>query len=182
MLEIIPFPKEKQDDMRTLTVLSDLWEEAFKSYNDDNPLDEVRECLAPDRLAFLAVEGEYLAGFAGVIPQYGVTGWELHPLMVAQAYQGRGVGSKLLQAVEDAVRERGGITLYLGSDDIDGSTSLANCDLYNDLWDKIKNIQTLVSERHPYEFYLRHGYTITGVTPDANGLGKPDIWMAKKLV
>lgn len=35
--------------------------------------------------------------------------------------------------------------------------------------------------RHPYEFYLKLGYTVVGVIPDANGPGKPDILMATRL-
>jgi len=35
--------------------------------------------------------------------------------------------------------------------------------------------------RHPYEFYQKLGYVIVGVIPDANGLGKPDILMAKSV-
>lgn len=35
---------------------------------------------------------------------------------------------------------------------------------------------------HPYEFYQTLGFVILGVIPDANGLGKPDILMAKRLV
>jgi aminoglycoside 6'-N-acetyltransferase I len=34
---------------------------------------------------------------------------------------------------------------------------------------------------HPFEFYLRVGYHIVGVIPDANGFGKPDILMAKRV-
>ncbi len=31
------------------------------------------------------------------------------------------------------------------------------------------------------EFYQKVGYTVVGVVPDANGLGKPDILMAKRI-
>ena len=31
------------------------------------------------------------------------------------------------------------------------------------------------------EFYLRVGFHIVGVIPDANGFGKPDILMAKRI-
>ena len=34
---------------------------------------------------------------------------------------------------------------------------------------------------HPYEFYLRVGFRIAGVLPDANGRGKPDIFLAKRV-
>jgi aminoglycoside 6'-N-acetyltransferase I len=34
---------------------------------------------------------------------------------------------------------------------------------------------------HPFLFYRKLGYTVTGVVPDANGPGKPDILMSKRL-
>ncbi len=34
---------------------------------------------------------------------------------------------------------------------------------------------------HPYEFYLKNGFSIVGAVPDANGYGKPDIIMAKRV-
>jgi len=34
---------------------------------------------------------------------------------------------------------------------------------------------------HPYIFYRRLGFVIVGVLPDANGPGKPDIFMAKRV-
>ena len=71
------------------------------------------------------------------------------------------------------------MTITLGSDDEDGMTSLANIDLYEDLWEKIRDIKDL--KHHPYEFYQKLGYIIIGVVPDANGIGKPDILMAKKI-
>jgi aminoglycoside 6'-N-acetyltransferase I len=35
--------------------------------------------------------------------------------------------------------------------------------------------------RHPFAFYRKLGYALVGVVPDANGSGKPDILMAKKV-
>ncbi len=77
------------------------------------------------------------------------------------------------------MRARGGITIFLGSDDEDGMTSLAGVDLYPDVAGHIASIRNL--KRHPYQFYQKLGYTIVGVIPDANGPGKPDILMAKRI-
>jgi aminoglycoside 6'-N-acetyltransferase I len=58
-------------------------------------------------------------------------------------------------------------------------TSLSNVDLYENLCDQVKNIRNL--KGHPFEFYQKMGFVITGVVPDANGIGKPDILMSKKV-
>jgi len=34
---------------------------------------------------------------------------------------------------------------------------------------------------HAFLFYQKVGYVVTGVMPDANGLGKPDIFMSKRV-
>jgi aminoglycoside 6'-N-acetyltransferase I len=34
---------------------------------------------------------------------------------------------------------------------------------------------------HPFAFYQKLGYEVVGVIPDANGFGKPDILMAKRI-
>ena len=75
--------------------------------------------------------------------------------------------------------KRGCITLYLGTDDEFDKTSLSGADLYDDLFGKIERIRNL--RRHPFEFYQKMGYRIVGVLPDVNGIGKPDIWMAKRV-
>jgi aminoglycoside 6'-N-acetyltransferase I len=81
--------------------------------------------------------------------------------------------------LEAQVRERGGLTLWLGSDDEDNMTSLAGVNLYPNVWEHVARIKNL--RRHPYEFYQKLGFVIIGVMPDANGPGKPDIYMAKSL-
>lgn len=61
-----------------------------------------------------------------------------------------------------------------------GKTSLSKTDLYaTDIQNEIRNIRNL--DNHPYEFYLKNGYRIVGVIPDAGGRCKPDILMAKRL-
>ena len=140
---------------------------------------EIEKCLEDEKVALVAVADGKAIGFIGAMPQYGKTGWELHPLVVAPQWQRQGVGSALINALEQEVAERGGITLYAGSDDEQGKTSLSDCDLYDHLWERIRDIRNLKS--HPYEFYIKMGYQIVGVFPDVNGCGKPDIWLAKRI-
>ena len=58
-------------------------------------------------------------------------------------------------------------------------TTLADADVYQDTFQKLQTIRNLTV--HPYEFYQKCGFAITGVVPDANGPGKPDILMAKRV-
>ena len=67
----------------------------------------------------------------------------------------------------------------MGSDDTNNSTSLGGVDLYPNVLERATTIKNL--HGHPFEFYQKQGYVIVGVLPDANGLGKPDITMAKRV-
>jgi hypothetical protein len=89
------------------------------------------------------------------------------------------VGRALVNDFEDQVRFRGGSTIYLGTDDENNRTSLGGVDLYLDPLGAAARIQNL--GRHPFEFYRKMGFAIVGVLPDANGFGKPDIFMAKRV-
>lgn len=153
--------------------------ESFPHAYGEDALEEMARYLDPERIAVMAVENGHLIGFVGAIPQYGITGWELHPLVVKKSHQFKGVGSLLMQALEAAVASSGGITVYLGTDDEFEQTSLSGTDLYVDTWQKVENVEN--KKKHPFEFYLKMGYKIVGVIPDANGMGKPDIWMAKRV-
>lgn len=166
-------------DTRLVQEAADLLREAFPHSYDDCAEEEMAKCLSEGRIALVAVEDGDVAGFIGAIPQYGETGWELHPLAVREARQGEGIGTQLIRALETEVAKRGGITLYLGTDDEFDKTSLSGVDLYDDLFGRIERIRNL--RRHPYEFYQKMGYRIVGVLPDVNGSGKPDIWMAKRV-
>jgi aminoglycoside 6'-N-acetyltransferase I len=143
-------------------------------------VEEVRESFADGRISRVAVgdDGQAL-GWIGGIPEYDGLVWELHPLVVRPDRQGQGIGRALVADFEEQVRQRGALTIMLGSDDDDGMTTLSGVDLYPDVWEHIARIRNL--KGHPYEFYQKLGYAITGVVPDANGPGKPDILMSKRV-
>lgn len=154
------------------------WPDAWPSFEEG--LEEIHEMLEHDRICRAAVdENGNLTGIIGGIPGYDGNVWELHPLAVQPSRQGRGIGQALVRDFEEQVRLRGGLTITLGTDDEDGMTSLSNVDLYENLWDKIRDVRNI--KGHPFEFYQKMGYVITGVVPDANGKGKPDILMAKRV-
>jgi aminoglycoside 6'-N-acetyltransferase I len=141
---------------------------------------EVQKMVETERICRAAVaENGNLLGIIGGIPGYDGHVWELHPLAVQPSAQGQGIGRALVADFEEQVRLRGGLTITLGSDDQDNMTSLSDVDLYENLWEKIREIRNL--KNHPFEFYQKLGYIITGVVPDANGIGKPDILMAKRV-
>lgn len=158
-----------------------LLQEAFPhSWADmDDAKEDVYKSLEKGKIALVAIENRNVIGFIGAMPNYGITGWELHPLVVEPGYRGNGIGSRLIKVLEESVLSRGGVMIYLGCDDEFGTTSLSNCDLYENTFEKISEIKNY--KKHPYEFYQKLGYKIVGVLPDANGIGKPDIWMAKRI-
>lgn len=145
----------------------------------DSAAEEMESCLESGKVALVAVEDGHVIGFVGAMPQYGQTGWELHPLAVKREQQRQGIGTLLVQALEKEVAAQGAVMLYLGTDDEFNQTTLSQGDLFENTFAKIAAIQNL--NRHPYEFYQKVGYQIVGVIPDANGPGKPDILMAKRL-
>jgi aminoglycoside 6'-N-acetyltransferase I len=154
------------------------WPDAWPTFEEG--LKEIHEMLEPERICRVALnEKEGLLGIIGGIPGYDGHVWELHPLAVQPSIQEHGIGRALVDDFEEQVRLKGALTITLGSDDEDSMTSLANVDLYENLWEKIRDIRNL--KKHPFEFYQKIGYVITGVVPDANGIGKPDILMAKRL-
>lgn len=154
------------------------WPDAWPTLEE--ALEEVHEMLAPDRICRVACDEDgNVLGWIGGIPQYDGNVWELHPLAVHPAQQRRGIGRALVADFEAQVRERGGLTIMLGTDDEDNMTTLAGVDLYADTWGQLRDIRDL--KGHPFVFYQKLGYSLIGVIPDANGRGKPDILMGKRI-
>ncbi|HBT63415.1 MAG TPA: N-acetyltransferase [Ruminococcaceae bacterium] len=140
----------------------------------------VNTLLAPNRVCLCALdEKDTVIGLVGGLPDYDGVVWELHPLVIKKTHRGHGLGRRLVKALEKEASLRGALTMILGTDDLTGSTSLSNVDLFDNTGGRIANI--VCRERHSYEFYLKCGYSIIGVIPNANGIGKPDILMGKSI-
>jgi aminoglycoside 6'-N-acetyltransferase I len=174
------------DDTATIEQVAALLVEGFVEQAPDawpdlaSALQEVRESFASGRMSLVALDAQgRVIGWIGGIEQYEGHVWELHPLVVDAAHRRQGVGRALVAALEERLRVRGVLTLWLGTDDETGQTTLSGVNLYPDVWTHIAAIRNL--RGHPYEFYQRLGFVITGIMPDANGPGKPDIFMAKAL-
>ena len=144
-------------------------------------LECVREFFESGRISRVARDEDGIVlGWIGGNSQYNGHVWELHPLVVRISSQGKGIGRALVQDLERLVKERGGLTILVGTDDENDLTTLSGVNLFSDVYTHITNIKNL--KKHPYEFYQKLGFVIVGVVPDANGLGKPDILMAKSMV
>lgn len=177
----------KPDDETTIqqvaTLLVDGFAVNWPGYLPEvaSALEEVRKSFNVDRVSRVALDEDGVAlGFIGGVIRYSGHVWELHPLIVASSHQGRGIGRALVADLEARARKRGALTIMVGSDDVTGQTTLAGVNLLPNVWEHVARINNL--RRHPYEFYQKLGYAIVGVIPDANGLGKPDILLAKSLV
>lgn len=145
----------------------------------DEALEEVREALKPDKICLVARDEQgQIVGWVGAQYHYGQV-WELHPLAVDPAHQRHGIGRALVLALEKEVAAAGGYTLQLGTDDEFGGTNLFGQELYPDV---LGAAQKMVStNNHPFVFYQKLGFVVTGLIPDANGFGKPDIMMCKRV-
>ncbi|MCE7989853.1 MAG: GNAT family N-acetyltransferase [Caldilinea sp. CFX5] len=146
----------------------------------DEALEELDECLVDDYICRVALdETGTVLGWIGGRPEYDGNVWELHPLVVRPARQRQGIGRALVLDLEAQVKARGGLTISLGTDDQNNLTTLGGVDLYPDPLAHLRQIRNL--HDHPFEFYQKLGYVFIGLLPDANGYGKPDLFMAKRV-
>jgi aminoglycoside 6'-N-acetyltransferase I len=172
--------QEQQHQVANLLMqgFSTSWPDAWPTV--ESAMSEVVESLENDRISRLAVSGrgDVLGWIAG-IRRYEGYAWELHPLVVHPEVQRQGIGTRLVRDFEEQVRLRGAVTIYLGTDDESQMTSVGGVDLYPDVLHHVSQIRNL--RGHPFEFYQKLGFEVVGIIPDANGPGKPDILMAKRV-
>ncbi len=159
------------------TILHETFPHAYKDFEEG--FEEVESLFEGESVVLVAEDNNTIVGVIGAKAQYSHTGWELHPLAVVKSHRGKGLGSALVKALENKMRSQACVVLYLGTDDEFFQTSLSQEDLFADPLGAIKRIKNL--KNHPYTFYQKMGFKIVGVIPDANGLNKPDIMMAKRM-
>ena len=124
---------------------------------------EVRESLAENKISRACVDDKSeIFGWIGGFHEYAFV-WELHPLVVRADWQKQGIGRMLVKDFEIEVKRRGGLTIRLGTDDENTRTSVGGIELYPNVLEKLSNIKNL--RKHPFEFYQKLGYEITGLFP-----------------
>ena len=97
----------------------------------DAAREEVTESLEAGRhsRAFVDTAHEPI-GWVGVIPHNGGRVWEIHPIAVRRADQSKGYGRVLVEHVEQLAQSQGVLTLFAGTSDETGATSLFGTNLY----------------------------------------------------
>src|SRR5215207_3046099 len=83
---------------------------------EDEALEEMQEDLEVGFCRVAVDDAGIVLGWVGC-RHYHAFVWELHPLVVDTARQGEGIGRALVLDLEEQVRQRGGLTIMLGSDD-----------------------------------------------------------------
>ena len=160
------------------TAFQDISPESWPSPVD--ALREVRAQLVDANINLVACRSDGRpCGWVSAAPQYQGNVWELHPLVVAEGLRGIGIGTRLVQEIERRVADRGAVTLWVATDDETGATSIYGKDLYPNPLTALRELSS--KTRHPLDFYLRMGFAVVGAMPDANGIGKPDIFLAKRV-
>ena len=156
----------------------------FKKYSPgwlptfDAALEEVEDSLAPGRRSRVLIdENGNALGWGGAIVQQHV--WEIHPLAVAPDAQHRGLGKMLVNDLCDLARAHGALAVWAGTGDETGSTSFSHVDLYRDAAHALASFQ--VPPDHAVQFWLKVGFSVVGLLPDAEGPGRPSIHLAKRI-
>ena len=174
------------DDPALLVAVADVLVSGFSGTGTEvwqtreDAFETVEESIDEDTISRVAFDDDgHVLGWISAVSTYDGWVWEIHPLVVHRDCQGQGIGRALVEDLEHQVRERGGMTVCLGTDDENGRTTLSGADLYPDPLAAVSGLRPL--EAHPFEFYRKLGYAVVGVLPDANGYGKPDIFMAKRV-
>lgn len=142
-------------------------------------LEEIEESFAEDRRSRVLLDDQDAAvGWIGAITDEHL--WEIHPIAVSPHAQRLGYGRLLVEDICRLATDRGAVAIWAGTSDETFSTSFSKMDLYKDAAAAMGPFDAPAD--HPLWFWSKMGFAIVGVQPDEEGLGKPGIHFAKRLV
>ncbi len=107
-------------------------------------------------------------------------GWEIHPIADVPKAQRQGIGFVLVEEICKLARESGAAAVRAGTSDETNATSFSSVNLYENPYAAMQNFKA--PEDHAVNFWIKAGFTLVGVLPDAEGLGKPGIHFSKRVV
>lgn len=139
---------------------------------------EIQESFQPGRRSrVLLTEDGRAAGWIGAITDEHL--WEIHPIAVSPQDQRLGYGRMLVTDFISLAKESGAVAVWAGTSDETHSTSFSRIDLYRNASTALENFNA--PEDHPVNFWSKVGFSLVGVMPDEEGLGKPGIHFAKRI-
>ena len=172
-------------ETRVIDAIADFLPGCFEKYSPEwlpdrqSCLDQLHASFESGRRSRVAMNehGEPVGWIAAITDAHT---WEIHPLAVSPAHQGEGLGRRLVADIEALALAAGAVSVWAGTGDETGSTSFAGVDLYRDAARAFESINAPAD--HPLRFWLSAGYRVVGVLPDEEGLGKPGIHLARRIV
>ena len=143
----------------------------------DDARQELDDALRDGKISRCLFERGIPVAWGSITPLYGKV-WEIHPLLVHVEHHRRGFGKLVVRDLEAHASRKGAGVLFVSTSDETDSTSLGGRDLFID---PIGALATIEHRRSAaLQFWTRMGYEIVGLIPDAEGVGKPSIHLAKR--
>lgn len=151
-----------------------------EDYDAPQSKETILHLLKGKNRLFIAEESERVIAFVGVLRHVFPYAYQIEPLIVKEPFRGQGVGGRLLELIEFKLKDEGVRTLFITGPDTTGETSLYNKDLF-DGEGIVHHLSTVDYGHEALSFYTKRGYQVSGVIPEANGAGKPEIMLAKRI-
>jgi aminoglycoside 6'-N-acetyltransferase I len=122
-----------------VSAFAEEWSETWPTIKQAR--NELEDSLGENHICWVTIsESSELIGLVWGSAEYDGHAWELHPLVVYPDHRKKGIGSQLIRDFKNLVRASGATTIYLGTDDESGMTSLSSIDLYQDLFNALVSI------------------------------------------